>query len=118
MIEIEGKTAAFQGDMMLRRVERVPDGFKEQAPTSGRHVVAYSETHHHHDLDATGCKLFVGDDPMVCYLQMAGVSHVDVEHQRAFDTHETLRLLGGPDSVWEIRRQREYTPEGYRRVED
>ena len=39
----------------------------------------------------------------------------DVEHLWPFDTHETIRLTPGK---WEIRRQREWSPEGWRRVED
>ena len=38
-----------------------------------------------------------------------------LEHLRSFDTHETIKL---PVGTFEIRRQREYTPEGWRRVED
>lgn len=37
------------------------------------------------------------------------------ERERSFDTHESILLKGG---TYEIRRQREYTPEGWRRVED
>ena len=32
-----------------------------------------------------------------------------------FDTHEPIML---DDGIYRLRRQREYTPEGYRRVED
>ena len=40
---------------------------------------------------------------------------VDLEHLRSTDTHETLRLEPG---IWEVRRQREYSPEGWRRAAD
>ncbi|MGW8286198.1 MAG: hypothetical protein ACWGPR_10820 [Candidatus Deferrimicrobiaceae bacterium] len=110
--------AAFQGDMMLRRVAAVPPGLAEVSPENGRHILAHSETGHNHDVDANGLRLFAGDDPMVCYLRMEGVSEVDVLHHRSHDTHETVRLLGEPGTVWEVRRQREYTPDGWRRVED
>lgn len=116
MIEISKR--AFQGDMMLRRVDDVPDGFTPAPAEQGRHILAHSETGHNHDVDACGLTLLTGDDPMVCYLRMDGVTHADVVHHRDHDTHETLRLLGEPGAVWEIRRQREYTPEGWRRVED
>lgn len=109
---------AFQGDMMLRRVDAVPDGFVEAKPEGGRHVLAHSETGHNHDVDAAGLRLYTSSDPMVCYLVMESVHHADIVHHRSYDTHETLRLLGGPDSVWQIRRQREHTPDGWRRVED
>jgi hypothetical protein len=106
-----------QGDVLFRRVDKVPPGFKEQE-TKGRLVVAHSETGHHHDLDPTGVKLYAGDDPMRCYLQLVSVESCDVVHQRPWDTHETMRLGGGAGSVYEVIRQREYTPEGWRRVED
>lgn len=110
--------SAFQGDMMIRRVAIMPEGVTESAPVSGRHVLAHSETGHNHDVDANGIKLFTGADPMVCYLRMDGVHEADIVHHRSHDTHETVRLLGEPGSVWEVRRQREYTPDGWRRVED
>ena len=60
---------------------------------------------------------------LVCYLRMdigldADIGGVDVVHHRPWDTHETIRLLGNPGDVWEVRCQREHTPEGWRRVED
>lgn len=109
---------AFQGDMMLRKVSAIPDGFSAVPASDGRHVLAHSETGHNHDVDATGLTLFAGADPMVCYLRMDSVESFDVIHHRSTDTHETLRALGAPGDVWEVRRQREYTPEGWRRVED
>lgn len=59
-------------------------------------------------------KLKLERDPMICYLQIAG-DFADVVHHRPHDTHETLRLVRG---IYEVRRQREWTPEGWRRVED
>ena len=110
-----------QGDCLFLRVKKVPDGFMPQKP-AGPIVVAHSETGHHHSVDTTdGVTLFVSPaDPLVCYLQMDGIEHADVVHHRAWDTHDTVRLLGTPKkkSIFEVRRQREYTPEGWRRVED
>jgi hypothetical protein len=50
----------------------------------------------------------------VSYLDVQ-TDHADVVHLRGLDTHETLRL---PRGTWEIRRQQEWSPEGWRRVED
>lgn len=109
---------AAQGDVLFRRVEKIPAGFERQA-RSGMLVVAHSETGHHHGIDAPDVDLFASKaDPLVCYLQMGDVVNFDVVHHRPYDTHETLRLLGKPGDVWEVRRQREHTPEGWRRVED
>jgi hypothetical protein len=59
------------------------------------------------------------ENALISYLQLRGRATVDVLHLRDFDTHETLRLdAGSSDSVWEIRRQREYDPVQERRVMD
>lgn len=111
------KRMAAQGDVLFRRVDNVPAGFEPQ-PEAKRVVVAHSETGHHHSIDVAGVRHFVGQDPLVCYLQLADVASADVVHHRPHDTHETLRLMGGIGAIFEVRRQREYTPEGWRRVED
>jgi hypothetical protein len=39
----------------------------------------------------------------------------ELKHLRSFDTHESLSI---PEGLYRINRQREYTPEGYRRAAD
>jgi len=109
------KSVCFQGDVMFRRVSVLPTDTVEQK-TDGRIVVAHSETGHHHALEPGAAKMFerIERDPMVCFLSIDG-KYADVVHHRPHDTHETVRLLKG---IWEVRRQREWTPEGLRRVED
>lgn len=118
---LEVKKIAAQGDVLFRKVKTLPDGVIAE-PARGAIVVAHSETGHHHSVDdAKGVTFFrVPSDPMVCFLQLDGIDHADVVHHRPFDTHETVRLLGGGKgkTVYEVRRQREYTPQGWRRVED
>jgi hypothetical protein len=106
-------TPAFQGDVMFRRVAELPrDATRKDAP---EHIVAHSETGHHHV--ALGGTYYTTPDPFVACL--VATAPVKVEHRRSTDTHETIELLAdGGEVVWEIRRQREYTPEGWRRVED
>jgi hypothetical protein len=107
-----------QGDVLFRRVTSIP-ATAVQRTNSGRLVVAHSETGHHHAIDSKAISHFeVPGDSLVCYLRMDGVSECDVVHYRSWDTHETIRLLGSPGDVWEVRRQREHTPEGWRRVLD
>lgn len=113
----EVTTMAAQGDVIFRRVKAVPEGFEAEKP-SDKVIVSHSETGHHHSIDVAGVKHFVGRDPLVCYLQLETVASADVVHHRAWDTHETLRLMGGVGSIWEVRRQREYVPDGWRRVQD
>jgi len=112
------KKMAAQGDVLVRRIDKLPQGVTEQAPDNGALVVAHSETGHHHAVDATGCKLYQGSDPLVAYLMVESVDFADLVHHRTFDTHETLRLCAPPGSIWEVRRQREEAPEGWRRVLD
>jgi hypothetical protein len=106
-----------QGDVIFRKVKEIPKGFSA-TPSTSSVIVAHSETGHHHSVDVAGVRLYVGPDPLVAYLQLETVDSCDVVHHRTWDTHETLSLLGGKGSIWEIRRQREYTPEGWRRVQD
>lgn len=117
------KTGA-QGDVLFIRRRALPKEATETVtPENGMVIVTHSETGHHHAIDDLSTKMFrIPGDPLVSYLQLGEGSKeaggVDVVHHRAWDTHETLRLLGLPGAVFEVRRQREYTPQGWRRVED
>lgn len=117
------KKMAAQGDCLLRKVESIPKAALEKK-RGGELVIAHSETGHHHSIADKAVSHFeVPGDPLTCYLRFetgldADVGGVDVVHHRAWDTHETLRLLGKPGDVWEVRRQREWSPEGWHRVED
>jgi len=104
---------AAQGDLMLRAVDSMPDGVEELKPEGNRHVVAHSETGHYHWLDSRRARVFRAT-AMLSYLHVLK-EHVDLIHARENDRHETIRV---PRGLYEIRRQREYTPEGWRRVED
>lgn len=113
------KNRVAQGDVLFRRVAKLPDDVAE-SKVKGQIVVAHSETGHHHAVPEGQARLFekLDRNPMVCYLQIDG-EYADVVHHRPTDTHETVRLLGGAlGNIWEVRRQREWTPEGLRRVED
>jgi hypothetical protein len=108
------KNCAAQGDIMIRRVEELPSDAVLVRPQEGKHIVAHSETGHHHFLKANGVEYFsVPNNPLIAYLRVENGS--DLIHDRSFDTHETIRI---PPGIFEIRRQREHTPEGWRRVED
>ena len=117
----EIKDMAAQGDCLFRRVSAIPAGAVE-VPRKGPIIVAHSETGHHHAIESVFVRQYdVPGNSLVSYLQMdVGLTDAgaDVVHHRPWDTHETLRLLGKPGDVWEVRRQREWSPEGWRRVED
>lgn len=104
-----------QGDVFFVRADAIPSGYVETEGERGQHVIAHSETGHHHTVAVDGVVRFSGPaDPFTCYLRV-DAAYADVVHHRPHDTHETLRLTPG---LWLVRRQREYTPQGFRRVED
>ena len=113
-------TLIAQGDCLFVRVDGVPaDAVRVETP--GPLVVAHSETGHDHVVESAGVQMYhAKHDPLSSYLLLgdAAVHGIDIVHRRAWDTHETVRLLGTPGDAWLVRRQREWTPEGWRRVED
>lgn len=110
---------AAQGDLLIRRIEKMPEGAKPVESEKGLFVVAHSETGHNHVIaDRPSVSLYTTGDPMISYLQVIEATDATetlLEHMRNYDTHETIKIEPGN---YEIRRQREYTPEGWRRVED
>lgn len=111
---------AAQGDLLIRRIESIPVDAKPVSPNErGHFVCAHSETGHSHIAVAhPHVRFFNTDDPLVSYLQVVEATdamETVIEHLRSFDTHESIKV--GPGN-YEIRRQREYTPEGWRRAAD
>lgn len=110
---------AAQGDLLIRRIDAIPANAKEVSAENKQYVVAHSETGHNHVIaERPNVKLLTTGDPMISYLQVIEATDATetlLEHLRTYDTHETISI---PVGTYEIRRQREYTPEGWRRVED
>ncbi len=105
---------AAQGDVAITRVTEMPEGLVINKIEGGVHIVAHSETGHHHVVEAAAAVMY--DEPendLVSYLVVE--DSAQLTHTRTYDTHETIALDKG---VYRINRQREYTPEGYRRVAD
>ena len=110
------KKCAAQGDLLIRRIDKLPVGLKKMKKEKGGYIVAHSETGHHHVIEAKkGVGVYLGDDPLISYLTVIDKVETTLEHLRDFDKHEAYTIPGG---TYEIRRQREYTPEGWRRVAD
>lgn len=106
---------AAQGDLAIRRVSEIPSSAVLVKPESGKYILAHSETGHHHVvLDRPDIRVFKTDDPFKAYIELGG-RPADLIHERPQDTHETILI---PTGFFELRRQREYTPEGYRRAQD
>lgn len=119
MDKVTFQDRAAQGDLFLRRIEKLPANAKKNSPEEGVYVVAHSETGHNHVIDAKPNVQWYGtDDPMVSYLEVIEATDTTetlLRHLRGYDTHKTISI---PPGIFEVRRQREYTPEGWRRVED
>jgi hypothetical protein len=111
------KKQAAQGDLLLMKISKLPkDATPIVAPTDDKHILSHSETGHHHAIIAppTMIQLFGSSNPLVGYMQVKA-QPVELKHCRDYDTHEALQIDEG---IYEIRRQREHTLEGWRRVED
>ena len=107
---------SFQGDVMIRRLPAKPPlaNFKAQQAEGGRFIVAHSETGHHHVIDSRNAQWLIDStNAQISYLELRDATML--EHLRDFDTHAPLRLEPG---WYEIRRQVENSPEGWRRVDD
>lgn len=110
-----------QGDVLIRRVGDIPASATRVAADNGRIVVTHSETGHDHVMVLDRPKAKVAsvemyqsaDNPLVAWLKVNRPTALD--HLRPHDTHESIMFGVG---VYEVRRQREHSPEGWRRVQD
>lgn len=109
-----------QGDVMLRKVDAIPSDAKEVVAENGRIVVTHSETGHDHVMvldrkrsKTPSVQMYSGDNPLVAWIKVNRPTAL--EHLRPHDTHEPIMFGVG---IYEVRRQREYSPEGWRRVQD
>lgn len=114
MNRIVTERPSFQGDLMIRRIAALPTGLETVPSDGGRHVLAHSETGHHHVIDSRNARLLIDKtNAFIAYLDVAEES--EIVHLRDHDTHAPLTL---PPGRYEIRRQREHAPEGWRRAQD
>ena len=119
------KNICAQGDVIFLRRDSIP----EDLTTEDKHkwskgyddtiIITHSETGHHHTMTidredgVPSVEMFTGDNPLISWLQVNRPTVL--EHQRDFDTHEPIEFEKG---IYEIRRQREYTAEGFRKAQD
>ena len=112
-----------QGDIMICRVDQLPDGYEKQTPVDDKFVIAHSETGHHHAVRAQDGVAFYESasndnaSRLVAYLVVNNPKEKClVEHERSFDTHGPYQF---DDGVYIIRRQIESEgPNGWRRAAD
>lgn len=108
------KKMAAQGDVMFIRVDEIPADAVVAKTEGGKFIVAHSETGHNHVIDSKNAQMLIDKtNDFIAYIKVS--KPTEVEHQRSFDTHESLLLTPGN---YQVRRQREYVPEGFRRVAD
>lgn len=108
-----------QGDVLIRRIASLPHGAASVSPVGGEIIVTHSETGHHHvmvmDRESTpAVEMFrASDNPLIAWLRVNRPTAL--EHRRPHDTHEPIMF--GP-GIYEVRRQREHAPDGWRQVAD
>lgn len=90
-----------QGDLLLIRVDAVPEGRRVEAE-HGRLILARGEvTGHHHSVAVADAELIDGSEGV--FLRIMAATGTGLEHQE----HATVTLEPG---VYEVRRQVEYEP--------
>lgn len=105
---------AAQGDCLITRIEKLPDGLELAKAANGFHIVAHSETGHNHVVLEKSAQLLIDKtNAFIGYLNV--LEPCELEHLRSHDTHESIALEKG---FYEVRRQQEYTPQGLRRAQD
>lgn len=108
------KTVCAQGDIYISRTKmKVPKDAVEIAPEGETLIITHSETGHHHVMEKSEAKLFKLPDSLTSLLVVSETTAL--KHLRDYDTHEPIQFEKGN---YIVRRQREYTPEGFRKVED
>jgi len=108
------KNVCAQGDVYIRRVESMPTNVIPVNPEHGKVIVTHSETGHHHVMDADSVTMYrLPDSILDCYIKVNDPTFL--EHLREHDTHEPILFEKG---TYHVRRQREYTAEGFRKAQD
>ncbi|CAB4162557.1 hypothetical protein UFOVP787_60 [uncultured Caudovirales phage] len=109
---------AAQGDFVIFRINEIPANVEPMKVEGNHIVVAHSETGHNHVMERTHIDAFVpvGTKDVDLFEMFLSVKEpTEINHLRAWDTHETLLV---PAGNYTIKRQREYTPEGFRKAAD
>lgn len=105
-----------QGDILIIPIGTIPATAKPAKDERGHYIVAHSETGHHHVIERARAEVYeAADDAFVAYVHSLG-DGAEIVHKRDFHTHETIALE--PNRNYEIRRQREYVPQGFRKAAD
>lgn len=105
-----------QGDILIIPIVSIPATAKGATAKGAHFILAHSETGHHHTIERAKAEVYeAADNEFIAYVKTLGEG-AEITHRRSFDTHETIMLA--PNQNYEIRRQREYVPEGFRKAAD
>lgn len=112
------KNQAAQGDVLIMRCEELPENatliIDHEDAKPGDHIVAHSETGHHHVMATDDVDFY--DDPDDSMNTFAVVKkQTQLRHLREEHNHEALVVDIG---TYRLRRQREHSEEGVRRAVD
>lgn len=103
-----------QGDVLIRPVLKIPAGTTPVKRENGLVILAHGEvTGHHHSIHERDVELVTTQqaDELRMWLTITASEPVALVHQE----HDTIML---PPGHYEVRRQREYSPEALRQVQD
>jgi hypothetical protein len=117
MNKIEAKTfkrQAAQGDLVITRIEELPLEAVLVAQEGAETVLTHSETGHPHVVQTSKVELY-GDatNPFIGWLKVN--EPVTLLHKKSVDTHGPISIDKG---IYRLNRQREWTPEGFRKAAD
>lgn len=116
MTKFIGTRPAAQGDVLIVPVDAIPANVKPAKAEGGVYVIAHSETGHNHVIDHPRAEVYeAADNQFIAYIRSLG-DGAEIVHKRDFHTHETIKLE--PNKTYRVHRQREHTPEGFRRAID
>ena len=111
------KNTAAQGDVTFRRVDLANYNIAKLtkvAPEGDELIITHSETGHHHVMERKAATLYnLPNSIMECLLIVDRPT--ELRHLREYDTHEPILFDVG---AYIVKRQREYVPGSFRRVED
>jgi hypothetical protein len=103
-----------QGDVLIERIDALPTKRTKLKREQGRVVLAHGEvTGHHHSLADKHVDLYETGEPTD-----VGVTFLEVKEAMAALTHQEHATIEIPPGSYRVTRQREYSPEAIRNVQD
>jgi hypothetical protein len=99
-----------QGDVLLYRIDAIPPTAKPMRAHGDKVVLVWGEANHAHAVPATAAQLFEDGASGRCFLVVVGAD-ARLQHEE----HASIRL---PSGLYEVIRQREYTPGAIRPAGD